>query len=253
MKPLWVIGAGGHAKVVVDTARSTGRFEVVGLLDDNEDRWGRQFLGARVRGAASRELASRLGIGLAVIAIGSNRARAEVAQRLDGLVAWASLVHPTAHLAPGVRIGEGTVVFAGAIVQPSSVIGHHAILNTACSIDHDNSIGDFVHIAPGVRLAGNVRVQEGALMGIGSSVVPGCAIGAWATIGAGGVVVHDIPPGVTAKGVPAKLSEGRGQAAAEAAEDANQSAMQWQSRVLRNDKVVSSSHLYEGGPPIGSH
>lgn len=209
MKPLWVIGAGGHAKVVIDTARSTGQFEVVGLLDDNEDRWGRQLLGAEVRGAASREVTSGFGIGLAVIAIGSNRARAEVAQRLDGLVTWASLVHPTAHLSPGVRIGEGSVAFAGAIVQPDSVIGRYVILNTACSVDHDVTIGDFVHIAPGVRLAGNVRVEVGALIGIGCSVAPGCTIGAWATIGAGSVVVHDIPPGVTAKGVPAKYPKTR--------------------------------------------
>ena len=160
MKPLWVIGASGHAKVVIDTARATGRFEVVGLLDDNQDCWGQQVLGVPVRGAASREQVSRLGIELAVIAIGSNRSRAEVAQRLYGLVAWATLVHPSVYLAPGVTPGQGTVIFAGAIVQVDSSIGRHVILNTACSVDHDSILDDFVHLAPGVRLAGQVRVAR---------------------------------------------------------------------------------------------
>ena len=207
MRPIWIIGAGGHAKVVIDTLRTLGTFDVLGVLDDDPLRLGTEVLGVPVRGEASLESIDRFGIEQAIIAIGSNRARAAVAGRLADRVSWATAIHPTAHLAPGVRIGEGTVVFAGAIVQPSSVIGHHVILNTACSVDHDGSIGDFVHIAPGVRLAGNVQVGAGVLLGIGCSVIPERTIGAWATIGAGSVVVDDIPPDVTAKGIPAKSSE----------------------------------------------
>ncbi len=207
MRPIWIIGAGGHAKVVIDTLRTLGTFDVLGVLDDDPLRLGTDVLRIPVRGDVSHKSIDRFGIEEAIIAIGSNRARAAVAGRLADRVSWATAIHPTAHLAPGVRIGEGTVVFAGAIVQPSSVVGRHVILNTACSVDHDGSIGDFVHMAPGVRLAGNVQVGEGALLGIGCSVIPERTIGAWATIGAGGVVVDDIPPDVTAKGIPATSSE----------------------------------------------
>ncbi len=205
MKPIWVIGASGHAKVVIDTTRATGRFEVLGVLDDREECWHQQVLDVPVLGAASREVVSRLGVEHAVIAIGSNLARAKVAQRLHGLLTWATVVHPTAYLASGVSPGEGTVIFAGAIVQVNSAIGRHVILNTSCSVDHDSFLEDFVHLAPGVRLAGHVRVARGAFLGIGSCALPKCEIGSWATVGAGGVVVCNIPPGAIAMGVPARL------------------------------------------------
>lgn len=160
MQPVWIIGAGGHAKVVIDTLRTLGTFDILGVLDDDPLRLGIEVLGVPVRDEASLEAIDRFGIEQAIIAIGSNRARAAVARLLAGRVSWATAVHPTSHLAPGVRIGEGTVVFAGAIVQPGSVIGRHVILNTACSVDHDGLIGDFVHMAPGVRLSGNVQVGE---------------------------------------------------------------------------------------------
>lgn len=208
MRPLWVIGAGGHAKVVIDTVRAAGEFDVAGVLDDDRRLWGGEVLGVSIPAGLSDESVARFGIERAIIAIGSNRVRAEIAGRFAGRLAWAGAVHPAATVAPGVRIGEGTVILAGAVVQPDTVIGRHAILNTACSVDHDGDVGDFVHIAPGVHLAGNVVLKEGAFLGIGSVVVPGRRVGAWATIGAGGVVVRDIPDGVTAKGIPATFGVG---------------------------------------------
>jgi sugar O-acyltransferase (sialic acid O-acetyltransferase NeuD family) len=207
MRPIWIIGAGGHAKVVIDTVRALGTIDVRGVLDDDPLRLGTDVLGVPVRGEASLESIDRFGVEQAIIAVGSNRARAALARRLAGRLSWATAIHPTACLSRDVSIGEGTVVFAGAVVQPSSVVGRHVILNTACSVDHDGLVGDFVHIAPGVRLAGNVRVGDGAQLGIGCCIIPGRTIGHWASIGAGSVVVHDIPPDVTVKGVPAKSSK----------------------------------------------
>jgi sugar O-acyltransferase (sialic acid O-acetyltransferase NeuD family) len=204
MKPLWIVGAGGHAKVVIETARTMGAFEPVGILDDDPCRLGSDVLGVPVRGAAGPESVAALGVGYAVVAIGDNRARAEVARRLDGRVEWATLVHPASTIALPVRLGEGTVVFAGAIVQPDAEIGRHVIVNTGASVDHDSIVGDFAHLAPGVRLAGNVRVGEGAFLGIASCVVPARSVGAWATVGAGGVVTVDVPEAVVAVGVPAR-------------------------------------------------
>jgi len=84
------------------------------------------------------------------------------------------------------------------------VLGRHVIVNTGATIDHDCIVGDFAHIGPGVHLAGMVKVGAGAFLGIGSVVLPGLAIGEWSMVGAGAVVIRDVPDRVTAYGVPAK-------------------------------------------------
>jgi sugar O-acyltransferase (sialic acid O-acetyltransferase NeuD family) len=200
----WVIGAGGHAKVVIDTARAAGLGEPAGVLDDDPVRHGTRVLGVPVRGAIDPETVARFRVERAVLAVGHNHTRSLLAARLDGLVEWATIVHPAAVVSPAARLGEGTVVFAGSVIQADATLGRHAIINTGASIDHDCAIGDFVHIAPGARLAGNVYVEQGALLGIGACVIPGRRIGAWSVVGAGGVVIDDIPPYVTATGVPAR-------------------------------------------------
>lgn len=202
--PLWVIGSGGHAKVVIDAARATGRFTIAGVLDDDEQRHGATILGVRVMGGTAHETVAALGVEHAVIAIGANRVRERVAARLDGMVRWASVAHPAATIAPGVSIGMGSVVMAGAVVQPDCVVGAHVIVNTAASVDHDCRLGDYCHVGPGAHLAGDVRVGDGALLGVGVSVIPGREIGGWSTVGAGAVVVRDLPSRVTASGVPAR-------------------------------------------------
>lgn len=208
--PLWIIGAGGHAKVVIDAALSAGRFEVVGVLDDAPDRIGARVLEIPILDLATTEAVLRLGARHAIIAIGDNRARALIARRLDGLLAWATVIHSTAYLARGAVVGAGSVVFAGAIVQPDARIGQHVILNTASSVDHDSLVGDFAHLAPGVRLAGGVRIEPGALVGIGSCILPGRCVGAGARVGGGAVVVRDVPAGKTAIGLPARVAPNSG-------------------------------------------
>jgi sugar O-acyltransferase (sialic acid O-acetyltransferase NeuD family) len=199
-----VVGAGGHAKVVIETARAMGADHIAGVLDDDPARIGSEVLGVPVLGTIDVETIQRLGIARATLAIGSNRVRAELAARLAGRVAWVTLVHPSAVVAPSARIGKGAVVFAGTVIQPNAVIRRHAIINTGATVDHDCVIGDFAHIAPGVHLAGNVHIGEGAFMGIGSCAIPGARVGDWSTVGAGGVVVDDIPAHAVVKGVPAR-------------------------------------------------
>lgn len=197
--PLILIGGSGHAKVIVGLARQLG-VPVECCLDDNPALHGATLLGVPVRGpTASFPLTGRR----AVLAIGNNAIRARLASCLPA--EWVTLVHPRAFVEPSVRLGPGTVVFAGAIVQPDTVIGAHAILNTGATVDHDGRIGDFVHLAPGVHLAGNVTIEEGAFVGVGVSVIPGRRIGAWTTVGAGAAVVRDLPGHVTAVGVPARV------------------------------------------------
>lgn len=197
--PIAVIGAGGHAKVVVAALLASG-VEVGGILDDDAEKRGSRVLGVPVCGAIS-DLPGLNCVG-AVLGIGENRTRQRLA--VTGGARWVTVIHPTAVVDPSVRIGPGSVVFAGAIVEADTQIGSHAIINTGASVNHDCRIGDFAHIAPGVNLAGGVVVGEGAFLGIGCAVPPSVKIGAWAIVGAGAVVLREVPPGATVVGVPAR-------------------------------------------------
>ncbi len=195
-----VIGAGGHAKVVISTLAAAGQLAVV-AFDDDPSRWGSEVLGVPVPGPITG--AVNAAFDSALIAIGNNARRKEIAGTVN--LEWITVIHPSAYVHSAVKLGEGTVVFAGAVIQPETVIGDHVIVNTGATIDHDCRIADFAHIAPGASLAGNVVVGEGTLVGIGSSVIPGIRIGSWATLGAGAVAVRDIPDHAVAIGVPAGI------------------------------------------------
>lgn len=200
-----VLGAGGHAKVVVSTLQAAKR-PPYKVLDDDETKWGTRILGIPVEGPLAR-LADE-DQDCAIQAFGSNRLRAQHVA-LEGIL-WTAVIHPTAYVHESAVIGPGTVVCAGAIVQPGTRLGSHVIVNTGASVDHDCELGDFVHLAPGARLAGNVRVGCGTLVGIGAVVVPGVVIGKWTKIGAGAAVIGDLPSRCVAAGVPARILEAEG-------------------------------------------
>lgn len=195
-----VIGAGGHAKVVISTMQALG-IEPSVIVDEDKSKWGLKILGVPVTGPIEilKEWENVKGI----IAIGSNQARKRIALNIFN-IQWLTLIHPKAYVHKSAEINEGTVIFAGAIVQPYSHIGSHVIINTGATVDHDCEIDNYVHIAPGVHLAGGVRIGEGAFIGIGAVAIPNVCIGEWSVVGAGAVVVDDIPPFATAVGVPAK-------------------------------------------------
>ena len=114
-------------------------------------------------------------------------------------------VHPRATVADDVTIGPGTVIAAGAVVNPVTRIGSSVIINTSASVDHECVIGDAAHIGPGAHLAGRVVVGQAAQIGIGATVIDRIHIGSGAIVGAGAVVVKDIPDHVVAYGVPARI------------------------------------------------
>jgi len=195
---LWILGGGGHAKVVISTARAAG-FVDLAVADDAPDRLGTELLGVRVEATLQETLLRDVS---AVLAVGDNRARHDLASR--AMCRFATIVHPSCVRDPSVGIGAGSVVFASTVLQPDTQLGPHAIVNTGASIDHDCVLGIAVHVAPGARLAGNVTLGAGVFVGIGAVIIPGRQVGAWTRIGAGAAVVHDLPPGVTAVGVPAR-------------------------------------------------
>ncbi|MBM4362762.1 MAG: NeuD/PglB/VioB family sugar acetyltransferase, partial [Deltaproteobacteria bacterium] len=142
-----------------------------------------------------------------VLALGDNALRARVLAELDaaGVVAG-TVVHPRATISPAATLGAGTVVFAGAVVNPGARIGRNVILNTCASVDHDADIGDHAHLSPRVVLGGTVTVGEGTHLGVGVSVRNNVTIGAWSLVGVGAAVVTDLPGGVVAFGVPARIA-----------------------------------------------
>ncbi|MGB9792450.1 MAG: acetyltransferase [Thermacetogeniaceae bacterium] len=198
-----VIGAGGHGKVVAEAAAAAG-YEVLGFFDDFAESSPLEKYPLLGRIADLREKAAR-GV-LSVIAVGDNRRRCELAAEISGYARFATVIHPTAVVAESAQIGEGTVVMPHVTVNACAVIGRHVILNTSCVVEHDCVVGDYAHISPGAVLCGGVRLGAGVQVGAGAVVIPGCSIGSWSVVGAGSAVVSDIPEGVVAVGVPARVS-----------------------------------------------
>lgn len=193
---LVIIGASGHAKVVLSTALASN-IPILGFLDDKATA---PFEGYRILG----NTAQLSNYTQATIAIGRNDIRKKIAAIAPKQFGWKTLIHPSTYVHPSASIGEGTVIFAGAIIQPDARIGKHCIVNTGVTIDHDCDIGDYVHLAPGTHLAGGVTIGEGAFLGIGTNVIQEMAIGDWVTVGAGGVVVTPISANKIVVGVPAR-------------------------------------------------
>ena len=182
MKDLFVIG-GGHAKVVIATGRAVG-YEVTDALEEDETKYGEVILDVPIAGGLDllrSEMYER-----AEIAIGDNRKRQRVAHYYKGFCTWVTLIHPFSFVHSTCSIADGTVVFAGVVIHPETIIGEHCIVNTSASVDHDCFLADFVHVGPGVRLTGGVKVEDGAF------------------VGAGAVVIKDVRPYLKAVGVPAK-------------------------------------------------
>jgi sugar O-acyltransferase (sialic acid O-acetyltransferase NeuD family) len=202
---IFIFGASGHAKVVLDIVERQRSGVVVEVFDDNPEKAGQMLLGYRVAGGRNELLKRGAKAGLVIVAIGGNPARRSVAKWLGSQgFAFASAVHPAAQVAREVRIATGSVVMAGTAINPDTDIGMHCIVNTGASVDHDCTLGDGVHVAPGARLCGGVSVGEGAFIGAGAVVVPGRRIGGDAIIAAGAVVLKDVPERAVVAGNPAK-------------------------------------------------
>lgn len=204
-KRLVVIGAGGHGKVVADAAVAVGDWSDIVFLDDrfpvldSVHVW--KVIGKVTDYPALADARTEF-----VVAIGQCQARLQLSSLLEqsGAV-LASVIHPTAVVSPYASVGRGSVVFAKAVINIGAVVGNAVIVNTGAIIEHDCLLADGVHVCPGVALAGAVRVGSKSWIGIGSACKQGIGIGEQAMIGAGAVVVTDIPSGSTAVGVPARI------------------------------------------------
>lgn len=206
---LYVYGAGGHGKVVAEILIAARAGEVMGFLDDAEARYGEKVLGLPVLGGLAWIEARAREDELAVVpAIGDNTLRRRIQEALEQRsIRVHSAIHPTASVSPTATLGPGTVVMAQAAINAEARIGRGVIVNTGAVVEHDVVIGDFVHISPRCALGGGARVGASAHIGIGASILPRITIGERSVIGGGAAVVRDIPGGVVAHGVPARVEK----------------------------------------------
>lgn len=186
---MYIFGASGHGKAIIELLEIQGQVE--GVFDD--DPLCKEVLGYPVsRLPEDLDLTSSY-----FIAIGDNKIRKKIVQRIQAKVTYGTLIHPSAIVSRRSAIGGGTVVMEGAIIKVDSSVGEQVIINTGASVDHDCQVADFVHLAPRATLCGGASVGEGTLVGAGAVVIPGVKIGSWCKIGAGSTVTKDVPDGAT--------------------------------------------------------
>jgi sugar O-acyltransferase (sialic acid O-acetyltransferase NeuD family) len=138
-----------------------------------------------------------------VCAIGSPQIRKQVVETLARAHGkFATFIHDRAVVGDNVIVGEGTVICADVLITCDVTMGSHVQVNAACAVGHDVTIGDFVTMSSACNLTGNVEVEELSFLGTAVCVTPGRRISAGAFVGAGSVVVKDVPSGVTVFGNP---------------------------------------------------
>lgn len=207
-KEMIIYGAGGHGKVIADIIEKSGG-TIYGFIDDSKRGKESIFYHYPILGGLSElvelhhQQSNRFSV---IIALGNNSARQDVALQLKSAgICFGTAIHPSAQLARGVTIGEGTVIMANSVINSDAVIGRFCIINTAATVDHDACIGDYVHLSPGVHLGGTVTIEASSWLGVGAAVINNIHIGQDVTVGAGSVVIRPIASHCVVVGNPARL------------------------------------------------
>lgn len=211
IKDMVLVGAGGHSKVVIEIIKEDyPHFNVIGITDKDSSKEGSKIQNTPIVGTDDilEELYNK-GITLAFITIGTvgnGWIRSLLYHQLQSIgFMLPNICHSRSIISPTVIMGDGNAIFAGVILNADVRIGNNCIINTGCIIEHDCIIGHHVHIAPGVKVAGGVIIEDYSMIGIGASIIQGVRIGQNVLVGAGSVVLHDIPANSVIAGVPAKI------------------------------------------------
>ena len=201
-----IVGAGGHARSIIEALRSTGS-EIEGILDTDYKGQDESIMGVKVLGALDELLGDYANDNINIaLALGNAEERRREFDRLSGLgYALPTIVHSSALLTESAVVGKGVFIAPGAIIGALATIRDNSIINTGAIVDHETSIGPHSHICPGVSIAGRVSIGEASFIGIGSSIIDGISVGENSIVGAGSVVIEDVAAGVTVTGTPARV------------------------------------------------
>jgi sugar O-acyltransferase (sialic acid O-acetyltransferase NeuD family) len=210
---IFVIGASGHAKVVIDIVERQSLWRIVGLIDTYKGP-GTEIMGYAVLGCESclPDLMAKHGVDATIIAIGDNRIRHQVALRVASVapsLAFVNAVHPSARIARDVEMGKGVAIMAGVTINPGTRVGDFCYVNTNASVDHDNVLDPFSCVQPNAATGGNVRLGAFSVLAMGATVVQGISVGADTIVGAGSTVLDDVPDRVVAYGTPCRVVRSR--------------------------------------------
>lgn len=202
----YIIGTGPQGRILAEIWQVQQPGIELHFLDDNSSLHGSRIGGVLVDGAVETLGSVDFSRAAAVLAIGENNRRLELAAAWDARgVRWATVRHPSAVVMPSAEVGAGTVVFPQAVIQSGAHVGGHVIINTGAIVEHDSELADGVSISPGVSMGGRVRIGRGTFISTGAVLAPRIAIGSGTVVGAGAVVASDLPDGVLAYGVPARV------------------------------------------------
>lgn len=203
MKKVIVVGTGGHAKVIADIILKSGD-EILGFLDDNYNL--NKFINFNFLGKISNYIAFKDEAEF-IIAIGDSHIRDNISQNMSG-AKWYKAIHPSAVISHiDVKIGEGSVIMANAVLNSCSFIGNHCIINTGSILEHDSKVEDFSHLSVGAKVAGNVTVGKHTWIGVGVNINNNIYITSDCMIGSGCTVVNNITEKGIYVGVPARKLE----------------------------------------------
>jgi len=204
-----IIGAGAHAGVILDILSYDKNKEVIGFTDSNKDMKGKKIHGLPVLGDDSilENKEARKKFDSVIIGLGGDLAqvRKKIYEKIKMLgLKLTTAIHPRVTIAKSVKIGDGTAVMAGAIINPYTKIGENCVVNTGAVVDHDNVLEEGAFIQPGANLAGTVTVKKNAVVGIGATVLDRRTVGENSIVGAGAVVTKDVEKNKVVVGIPAK-------------------------------------------------
>ena len=206
-----VIGAGGFGREVIwtlnDCNKNSKKYEILGYIDNNSSLHGKKIDNYPVLGGLDWFLEENKDV-YCIIAIGDSKTRYDIFRKLESKkIKFATIIHPSVISSKFVEIGEGTIIQAGSIITPDTKIGNHVHINMDCSIAHDCDVKDFVTISPGVHINGNNVIGKGSFFGTGAVTIEKITVGEWSVVGAGTVLVKNVPEFSLYVGVPGKLKK----------------------------------------------
>ena len=210
MKDILIIGAGDFGKEVAwlleDINKVKPTYNVLGFLDDNENKIGKIINGLTCLGSIDQVFVfNKKAPVCSVIAMQDGSIRKRIVEKLTGFDEWETLIHPSVNMSGTSEVGKGCIICAGSNISVNTIIGNHCIFNISVTMGHDCVLEDYVSIMSGASICGHVTIGKGAYLSVNCSVMPGKKIGCNARVGAGSVVLRNVKDNVTVMGVPAKV------------------------------------------------